>query len=265
MEVNVYKVDGSIKGKLKLAPVFQTPYKPRLILRAVLSGASARLQPKGTMPMAGRLYTAYYFGKRNHPNQLVAKSIARKPRLRNQRTLIQGNVAGIPGTVGGPNAHPPKVEKTIHEKINKKERKIALLSAIAALTNKILVQERGHKFDESLTLPVVVENDFEKVNKTKEVVNFIKKVGIYADVERAIARKSVRAGQGKLRGRKYKKAKSILFVTGTEGSALEKAVRNIEGVDVISARNLSVEAIAPAGKAGRLTVFVENALKKFEK
>jgi len=264
MEVNVYKVDGTIKGKLKLSPIFNTDYKPRLILRAVLSSESARIQPKGVMPGAGRLYTAYYFGKRQHPNQLVAKSIARKPRLRNQRSLIQGNVAGIPGTVGGPNAHPPRAEKVIAERINKKEKKNALYSAIAALAKKELVKERGHKFDDKLTLPVVVENEFEKLDKTKKVLDFLKKLGIDQDVERAKARKTVRAGIGKSRGRKYKRAKSILFVTKTEKCALEKAARNLEGVDVIAARNLSVESIAPAGKAGRLTVFVEDALKKFE-
>jgi large subunit ribosomal protein L4e len=262
MEVNVYNLDGSVKGKLKLSKVFDSEYRPRLILRAVNSSASSRTQPKGTMPGAGRLYTAEYCGIRHHPRQLVGKSIARKRRLKNQRSLIQGNVAGIPGTVGGPNAHPPKVEKVIAEKINKKERKLALQSAIASLTNKELVKARGHKFDEKLTLPVVVDDKFETVDKTKSIVDFMKKVGLYKDVERAKAKKTVRAGKGKARGRKYKTAKSIIFVTSKEGCGLEKAVRNIEGVDVISFRNLSVESIAPAGKSARLAVFVEGAEKK---
>ena len=125
MEVNVYSLDGSVKGKIKLPEVFNTSYRPRLILRAVLSARSKRLQRKGAMYKAGRLYTAEYIGKRHHPNSLIGHSIARKPRLKNRRRLIQGNVAGIPGTVGGPKAHPPKPEKNLAEEINKKERRLA--------------------------------------------------------------------------------------------------------------------------------------------
>jgi len=264
MEVNIYSQDGSVKGKIKLPKIFETSYRPRLIQRAVLSSESAKLQPKSTMYHAGRNYTAIYFGKRNHRNTLIKHSIARKPRLKNRRHLIEGNVAGIPGVVKGPQAHPPHSNKKIAERINKKEKQIAFYSALSALTNKELIKARGHIFSDVLTYPIVVESKLEDAVKTKEIIAFLKKLGVYADVEKSKNSKRVRAGIGKLRGRKYKRSKSILFVTDKDCAKLHKAARNLEGVDVVAARNLSVELLAPGGNAGRLTVFAEGALKELK-
>jgi len=70
-------------------------------------------------------------------------------------------------TFGGRRAHPPKVERNWKEKINRKERLIAKNSAIAATANKEIVVKRGHKFNEKLSLPIVVDDKFEKIKKTK--------------------------------------------------------------------------------------------------
>ena len=264
MEVNIFKLDGSVKGKIKLPKVFSTSYKPRLILRAVLSSQSKRFQPKGTMPGAGRLYTAEYIGIRGHRNGLIGHKIARKPRLKNRRSLIQGNVAGIPGTVGGPRAHPPKSDKNLVEKINKKEKLVARNSAIAALKNLDLIKLRGHKVNDKLTYPIVVVSDVEKLNKTKDVIEFLTKMGLYNDIVRAKNAKTIRAGKGKLRGRKYKRAKSILFLVKDEKSNLYKAARNIEGVDIVALRNLSVENLSPSGQGVRLTILSDSVIKALE-
>jgi large subunit ribosomal protein L4e len=92
--------------------------------------------------------------------------------------------------------------------------------------------------------------------KTKEVVAFLEAVGLDADIERADER-TVRAGQGKARGRKYRRPTSILFVTSEEPS---KAARNLAGADVATAANVSAEDLAPGTHAGRLTVWTESAL-----
>ena len=87
-------------------------------------------------------------------------------------------------------------------------------------------------------------------------------------VEKAKANREIRAGKGKKRGRKYKKRKSVLVVVGKPCSAI-KAARNLEGVDVVEARNLNAELLAPGALAGRLVLYTEGALKeigkKFEK
>jgi large subunit ribosomal protein L4e len=158
--------------------------------------------------------------------------------------------------VGGRKAHPPKAEKDQGKRINDKERQLAVRSAIAATADVELVRERGHQFDESVELPLVVSDEFEELVKTKEALAFLEAVGLDADIERADERK-VRAGRGKTRGRKYTRPKSVLFVTSEEPS---KAARNLAGVDVATAANVSAEDLAPGTHPGRLTVWTESAL-----
>jgi len=265
MEVNVYDLKGNAISKTKLPSVFATPYRPRVIQRAVLAAESAKIQPKGPNHSSGRKTTAVYIGRRSRPNSLMNKGIARKPRTKNRPHLIEGTVRGIPGVVGGPKAHPPKPEAIAREEINKKERILALKSAIGALTNKELVKSRGHILDKDLTLPVVCVDDIEKISKTKQVVALLQNLGLYKDVERAKSKKKIRAGKGKARNRKYKSPKSILFIVSQEKMPLQKSARNLEGVDVVALKNLSVKDLCPGAKASRLVVFSKAAIDNIEK
>ena len=81
---------------------------------------------------------------------------------------------------------------------------------------------------------------------------------VVADIERADSR-TVRAGRGTTRGRKYKRPKSILFVTSNEPS---KAARNLAGADVATAREVNAEDLAPGTQAGRLTIWTESAISE---
>ena len=96
---------------------------------------------------------------------------------------------------------------------------------------------------------------------TKEAVDLLQKLGMYDDIERALARKHIRAGRGKMRGRKYKRAKSILVIV-SDRKSVEKAFRNLGGVDIANPANLSVEVLAPGGDPGRLVLISEKALKE---
>lgn len=261
-EVNVYKLDGTVSAKTKLPSVFETPVRQRIIQRAVLSAESFASQPKANTPWAGRLNTAIYIGNRHNKNAVINHGVARKPYTKNRRSLLEGQVMGIPGVVGGPRAHPPKADKKIFEFINKKERLLAIRSAISALQDKELVKKRGHLFKEDLTLPVVVVNDLESLAKTKNVSEFLEKIGLLQDVEKAKTKKNVRAGKGKSRGRKYKRAKSVLFVVAKDDSKVYKSARNLEGVEVVSVRNVSAKDLAPCGVPGRLTIISKEALEK---
>jgi large subunit ribosomal protein L4e len=170
-----------------------------------------------------------------------------------------GRARRVPQAVGGRAAHPPKAEKDQGKKVNDKERKLATRSAIAATTDAELVTERGHDFDEDLELPLVVSDEFEELNKTKEAVEAFEALGIHDDVERADDGKSVRAGQGKARGRKYTEPKSVLVVTSEEPS---RAARNLAGVDVATAADVNTEDLAPGTDAGRLTLWTESAVEE---
>ena len=71
--------------------------------------------------------------------------------------------------------------------------------------------------------------------------------------EAVLKKKRVRAGKGKLRGRKYKSNAGLLFVKGKT----EKI--KLRGVDIISVGNVSISDLYPLG---RLTVYTEKALEE---
>jgi large subunit ribosomal protein L4e len=170
----------------------------------------------------------------------------------------------MPGTVGGRVAHPPKPEKKWGKKINKKEMALARRSALASVANADIVRRRGHLFDNDVALPLVISDDFESLDKTKDVVSALEKLGVYTDIERAKQGKHIRAGKGKRRGRRYKIPKSLLIVV-SDTASLKKAAANLMGVDIVTFRELNVEHLAPGGDAGRLTAFTVRALQAMEK
>jgi large subunit ribosomal protein L4e len=248
VKAKVYDLKGEAVEEIELPPVFESEYRPDIIKRAVLAIQSRRRQPYGTSPLAGIDYSAENWGP--------GHGYARVPRLKTGR-----RAAKVPQAVKGRAPHPPKVQKVWKEKINRKEMKKALCSAISATVDPALVSERPHIFDGEL--PKIVVDDFENLRKTKEVVEALKAVGVYGDVEYAKKRRRYRAGRGKMRGRRYVTKKSLLIVVGKNSDVL-KATRNLEGVDVVEVRNLNVELLAPGAKPGRLTVWTKSAIDYLE-
>jgi large subunit ribosomal protein L4e len=229
----------------------------------VLAIQTAKKQPKGADTRAGKKNTATYVGTRGPPamHRTINVGHARLPRLKNRRALLQGKVGRVPHSVGGMAAHPPKSWKVYIEKINKREKREALKSAIAATANKELV---GKRFIFDCELPLIVETKFETVPKTKEVVNVFEKIGVGKDLENARAKTEKRAGRGKTRGRKLKVKKSILVVTAQNEKVL-KAARNLIGVDAVTVNSLNVDLLAPGGEAGRLVVWTKGAIEELGK
>jgi large subunit ribosomal protein L4e len=259
MNATVYDLKGVKKKEISLPTSFETAYHPDLIKRSVLSMQSQAKQPKGRMITSGMQNSAIMRGKRSLPQNERSINVghARLPRLKNRNGLLNGRVARVPQSVGGRKTHAPKVEQAIREKINKKERKQALLSAIATTANPILVSAR-HAVDEKISLPLIVVDDFEKVAKTKDVIATLKALNVYQDIENAKDKRTKRAGKGKKRGRKYKKKVSLLIVT-ENSSPVYRGARNLEGVDICPVYNLNAELLAPGTVAGRLTIWTESA------
>jgi len=244
MQATVHGLDGDDSGSVDLPEVFETEYRPDLIRRAVLAAQANRKQRYGADEYAGMRTPAESMGS--------GRGMAHVPRS-------NGRGARVPQAVGGRRAHPPKAEKDRGMSLNRKERKQAVRSAVAATADADLVAERGHRFDPDLALPLVVDDSFEDLVKTKEVVSFLEAVGVHADVERAEDGRKVRAGRGKLRGRKYREPKSVLFVTSAEAGP-SKAARNLAGADVATGTEVNAEDLAPGTHAGRLAVWTESAL-----
>ncbi|RLE94944.1 MAG: 50S ribosomal protein L4 [Thermoprotei archaeon] len=251
MKIPVYDLEGKVVEEIERPKIFDIPLRIDVIRRDFLSAFTARVQPQGRDPMAGKRTTAESWG--------VGYGVARVPRIKGS-----SRAAFAPMTVKGRRAHPPVVEKVIHEEVNKKERQLAILSAIAATANKDIVAKRGHVVDKVPHIPLIVVDDILKLEKTREVRELFMKLGLWEDVERAKKGRKVRAGKGKMRGRRYKKPKSVLIVIPSPAPII-KAARNLPGVDVVTVDQLSTMHLAPGGHPGRLTLWTKSALKILEK
>ncbi len=244
MNTTVHDLDGGEAGSVELPAVFETAFRPDLIGRAVAAAQANRKQAYGADEFAGLRTPAESFGS--------GRGLAHVPR--------QENVARrVPHAVSGRRAHPPKAEKDQSKRLNDKERQLAIRSAIAATADAELVTERGHAFDEDVELPLVVSDEFEDLVKTQEALGVLEALGVADDVTRAEDGRSVRAGQGKARGRKYRQPKSVLVVTSETPS---RAARNLAGVDVATASEVNAEDLAPGAHPGRLTLWTESALEE---
>ncbi|MEM2985718.1 MAG: 50S ribosomal protein L4, partial [Candidatus Caldarchaeum sp.] len=168
----------------------------------------------------------------------------------------------VPSAVGGRPTHPPTPEKKIHKQINKKELRNALLAALAFTASPQHVKARGHRIAEQTTLPIIVDDGLEALSKTAEARNVLTRLGLGDELKRCGVKK-VRAGKGKMRGRRYKRRKGPLIVVAAD-HGVGKAASNIPGVEVVTAKDLSVLHLAPGAKPGRLTLFTKSALKALE-
>jgi len=248
----ILNLDGKQAGKIELPPVFMTPLRPDVIKRAVLSIQSGRLQPQGRDPMAGKRTSAESRG--------TGLGIARIPRIKSGG----GRAAFAPGTVGGREGHPPTSEKIIVKRIPKKEKRLALFSAIAATASKEIVARRGHSIEDVPQIPLVVSDEYAALKSTKDVEEALTKVGVLSEIFRVRESRKVRAGRGKSRGRKMKQAVGPLIVVA-ENRGIAEAARNIPGVQVATVAELNVEMLAPGTHAGRLTIWTSGAIEELGK
>jgi len=240
-------LDGKPGGVVALPLAFSAPFRPDLIQRAVVAAQSHRRQPYGTSPTAGVRHSVEWSGK--------GKGVARTPRLMDGMRGAQA-----PNTVGGRPAHPPKVERIWEKKINRQERQLAFASALAATREPKLAQGRGHTLPHAIHLPVVVDDPVEEIRHTQDARLLLERLKLWNDVERARAGTHLRAsGRARRRGRVRRTPRSLLVVTSGPGKAL--GFRNLAGVEVVPARSLATEHLAPGGSAGRLTLFSRAAVE----
>lgn len=244
MNAKIFDKTGKQTSEVAVPMIFNEPFRPDIIKKAVLAAQANRLQPYGPGRLAGTLTSAHSWGS--------GRGAAQVPRLKNGSRAAQ-----VPQARGGRSAMAPNPMRIYTEKINDKERLRAIRSAVAATTNPELVKARGYKYEGQL--PLIVSDDMETMEKTKEVVGLLTALGLEADLERT-KEKKVRAGRGKMRGRQYNKKVGVLLVVASD-RGIVRAARNIPGVDVATLDALNVELLAPGTHAGRLTVWSESAIK----
>jgi large subunit ribosomal protein L4e len=258
MKAQVYSKDGKASGEVELPSQFSADVRPDLIARAAISDQTRRYQPKGNDPRAGMETSARYRGRKEDFGSGKNRGTAIRPREVLPKGRL-GKVRKIPSSVKGRRAHPPHVNKTIIERMNRKEYRLALISAIAATAHSSFVQSRGHKV--KVALPIVVDDSFESLSKTSEAHKALSAI-IGDDLARCRDPK-LRTGVRKRKGGKRYPKSAIIAVA--DNAPVLRAARNIPGIDAVPASSLTVEALAPGAKAGRLALYSKAALGQIAK
>lgn len=262
MKIPILSTEGKQIGQHDLPFQFAEPVREDLIKRAVHALQSSFRQKYGSDPRAGKKVSIKISRRRRSYRGAYGKGISRVPRKVYSIRGSQINWTGAfaPGTVGGRRAHPPKSEKNWKLKLNKKENKKAIRSALSAVVQKEFVVKRGHKVPDNY--PFAVEDKIEKITKARELLRILKSLGLEKELART-KKTCVRAGKGKSRGRKTKTKKGPLIVVSGACDLLNN--QNLVGFDIRKIKELNAEELAPGGGPGRLTIFSSKALEIMNK
>ena len=260
MELKILNKDAKETGKIKLPVQFNEQVRVDLVKRAVLVIQANSRQKYGASPEAGKRASAYVSKRRRAYKTTYGIGQSRTPRKVLSRSGTRFNWVGAfaPQTVGGRRAHPPKLTKDWSLKINPTEKRKAIRCALSATMLPDFVRARGHVIPDSY--PFIINDEFMAVSKTADLRKALVNLGLDKDLDRAKVTK-VRAGKGKVRGRRHKTRKSVLFVVSKE-EEMSKAVNNLPGCEIVLVNNLNSLVLAPGAVPGRLTLFTESAIKK---
>jgi large subunit ribosomal protein L4e len=261
MKTKIFTTDGKAGKEIDVPKVFSQKIRGDLISKIL--EAKKKIQPYAPNLMAGKQYAAS--GKIVHRRHVwrsgYGRGMSRIPRKIISRRGSQFNWIGaeVASTRGGRRAHPPKIISMInHGKINKKELKIAFVSALSATADKKYISSKYQRIDEKdlKELPIIVESKITQL-KLKESLDSIKKILGEKIFEISLRKKTIRKGRGKSRGRKYKSNSGILIVLGKSEKMKTGAftIRNAE--------NLSISDLASGGP-GRITIYTEQAIKDIQ-
>lgn len=263
MKTKIMDLNKTEKGSKELPVQFNEPVRFDLIQRSVLALQAGQRQAYGVYEEAGKQHTVWLSKRRRDYKAMYGHGISRTPRKIHSRNGTQFNWVGaeVPGTVGGRVAHPPKSSKIWDQKINEKENRKAICSAISATMNSELIKARGHLVPNDF--PFIIDNKVELLSKTSDVQKALDKLGFEKEIERS-SKKKLRAGKGKARGRKHETRIGPLFVVSSNCN-LSKSARNIPGVDVVEVKHLNTELLAPGTHPGRLTLWSEAAIDELNK
>jgi len=220
MKATLYSKDGTKKSQIDLPKLFEIRIREDIV--AKYFEADKLIQPYSSFKEAGKRQSAS--GKISHKRHdwkgHYGRGISRVPRKTMWRRGTQFFWVGAnaPGTVGGRRAHPPKgIGK--EKKINKKEVKLAMNSGFAATARPEYLAKRYASLDKIENIPIIIDSPPEKSKQLKAMLKSVLKDNFHLTFKR----KSVRAGKGKTRGRKYKSTAGVLMIISNDEKAKLKA------------------------------------------
>jgi len=254
--VSVHAEDGaSVLTQVPLPAVFKAPIRPDVVNFVHSAMNKNKRQAYAVSNVAGHQTSAESWG--------TGRAVARIPRVSGGGTSRSGQAAFGNMCRGGRMFAPTKVWRKWHVRISQNQRRYAVSSALAASALPALVMARGHKIEQVAEVPLVVGNGVESFTKTKQAVELLKKINAYADVQKVIDSKTLRAGKGKMRNRRFTQRRGPMVVYGQD-NGLVKAFRNLPGVELCPVDALNLLLLAPGGHVGRFIIWTQSAFEKLD-
>jgi len=255
-QISVYNEQGAAEGQVKTPAVFKAPIRADLVNFVHTNLRKNARQAQGVKKIAGEQTSAESWG--------TGRAVARIPRVRGGGTHRSGQAAFGNMCRGGRMFAPLKTWRKWQKRCNINQRRFAMTSAIAATGVPALVMAKGHIVDNVPEIPLVVSNNVENYNKTKQAVALLKAVGAWDDIKRVYATRRQRAGRGKMRGRKHVQKLGPCIVYAHDNGVV-KSFRNIPGVQLIPVESLNILRLAPGGHVGRFLIFTQDAFESLDK
>merc|ERR1712158_148133 len=249
-QISVYDEAGNAAAQMASPAVFKAPIRPDVVNFVHFQMLKNTRQPYAVSEKAGHQTSAESWG--------TGRAVARIPRVRGGGTHRSGQAAFGNMCRGGRMYAPLKTWRKWQKKCNINQRRFAMTSAIAATAVPALVMAKGHQIDNVPEIPLVVSNNVENYNKTKQAVALLKAVGAWDDVKRVYATRRMRAGRGKMRGRKHVQKLGPCIVYNKDNGVV-KAFRNIPGISLVPVESLNILRLAPGGHVGRFLIFTQDA------
>ncbi|XP_017784646.1 PREDICTED: 60S ribosomal protein L4 [Nicrophorus vespilloides] len=243
-----------IKDKtIGLPCVFKAPIRPDVVNFVHDQMSKNKRQAYAVSEKAGHQTSAESWG--------TGRAVARIPRVRGGGTHRSGQGAFGNMCRGGRMFAPTKTWRRWHRRINLKQRRSALASAIAASGVPALVMSKGHAIEQVPELPFVVSDKVQEFTKTKHAVAFLRRCRAWADIKKVYKSQRMRAGKGKMRNRRRIMRKGPLIIYHKD-QGITRAFRNIPGITLVSITKLNLLHIAPGGHVGRFIIWTESAFSK---
>jgi len=254
-QISVYDESGAASGQVATPAVFKAPIRHDLVNFVHTNLRKNARQAHGVKKIAGEQTSAESWG--------TGRAVSRIPRVRGGGTHRSGQAAFGNMCRGGRMFAPLKTWRKWHKKCNINQRRYAMTSAIAATGVPALVMAKGHQVDSVPEIPLVVSNNVEAYNKTKQAVAVLKALGAWDDVKRVYATRRARAGKGTMRGRRHVQKLGPCIVYAND-NGIVKSFRNIPGVTLLNVNQLNILKVAPGGHVGRFMIFTEDAFKSLD-
>lgn len=255
-QVAVLSLNGETTSTdLPLPAVFRAPIRPDIVHSVFTSVNKNKRQAYAVAENAGHQTSAESWG--------TGRAVARIPRVGGGGTHRSGQAAFGNMCRGGRMFAPTKTWRKWNVKVNQNEKRYATASAIAASAVPSLVLARGHRVEKVPSIPLVLSDDLESIQKTKEAVAALKAVGAHSDVIKVIKSKKLRAGKGKYRNRRFTQRRGPLVVY-SQDNGLVKAFRNVPGVETANVASLGLLQLAPGAHLGRFVIWTQSAFSKLD-